>query len=404
MAADPFLGSLIRRVDEEGPVFALPDGTVGIFDPVLALKIEVANSQGLKLPGSLSGLGRKGGPADEVTWSEARALLIQRSRQLSAPAHLEGLHARMRQVLLAESGRVQDFTPVVVRALSESILPLIIDGLPRRAAAKLAAEQRANFGRIWSPPTKRPGFARRAADMLREIGVGRAISRQLARRVAGEAPARDDYAQAIVPLVSRVGVARAAYLVTTLLAAAASPPGLVASCILYELVRNAEWRERLRAELGALGPGDLSAAAGNAPATRRFIKEAMRLWVFPLVAHRIAYRDLEVAGAAIGARCPYDLSPYVMHHSELYWRDPERFDPDRWLATAELPASAAYVPFGFGPRSCVGALVGQAQLLLFCRLATCEFDFELAEGAKPRIALEGFALPADFRGTVRPRP
>ncbi|HEX8063262.1 MAG TPA: cytochrome P450 [Allosphingosinicella sp.] len=403
MAADPFLGSLIRRVDEEGPVFALPDGTVGIFDPVLALEIEVANSKGLKLPGSLSSPGRDGGSADEVTWSEARALLIQRSRQLSAPAHLKGLHARMRRVLLAESGRAQDFTPVVVRALSEAILPLIIDGLHRRGAQKLAAEQRANFSRIWSPPATRPGLARRVADVLREVGVGRAISRHLARRAAGKEPARDDYAQAIVPLVSRVGVTRAAYLVTTLLAAAASPPGLVASCILYELVRNAEWRERLRAELGALEPGELSAAAGNAPATRRFIREAMRLWVFPLVAHRIAYRDLEVAGAAIRARCPYDLSPYVMHHSERYWTDPERFDPDRWLATDALPASAAYVPFGFGPRSCVGALVGQAQLLLFCRLATCEFDFELAGGAKPRIALEGFALPADFRGTVRPR-
>src|SRR5690349_9921494 len=149
MAGDPFLDSLMRRVEEEGPVLALPDGAVGIFDPALALEIEVANSKGLKLPGSLSSLGREDESADEVTWSEARALLIQRSRQLSAPAHLEGLRARMRDVLLAGSGRAQDFTPLTVRALSEAILPLIIQGLPQRSAKRLAAGQRESFDRIW---------------------------------------------------------------------------------------------------------------------------------------------------------------------------------------------------------------------------------------------------------------
>jgi cytochrome P450 len=179
---------------------------------------------------------------------------------------------------------------------------------------------------------------------------------------------------------------------------------MVASCVLYELVRNPEWRERIRSELAGLRGAELYAAgAGKAPVTTRFIKETMRLWPFPLITHRIAYRDLEVAGITIGSRCPYDLSPYVMHHSERHWRDPERFDPDRWLATAELPPPAAYVPFGFGPRSCVGAAVGQAQLLLFCQLATCAFELEIAPGRKPRMTLEGFAIPADLVGTIRPR-
>ena len=236
------------------------------------------------------------------------------------------------------------------------------------------------------------------------MAVGRAISKQLRRRFEGSAPAREDYAQAVVPLVGKVGVARARYLLTTLLTAVSSPPGLVGACLLFELVRNPEWREQIRAELEGLDAGELYAAgARKAPATSRFIKETMRLWPFPLVTHRIAYRDLEVGGRAIGSRCPYDLSPYVMHHMERHFRDPEMFDPDRWLATAELPPSAAYVPFGFGPRSCVGALVGQAQLLLFCQLATCEFDFDLAPGRKPRMGLEGFAIPEDLVGTVRPR-
>lgn len=401
MAAHPYLQSLIRRVDDEGPVLLLEDGTVGIFDPALALEVDAANSEGLKLPGSLSSLARKTDDPDQVTWREARAMLVQRSRQLSAPIHLEALHERMRAVLAAGCGAPTDFTPLTVRTFSRSLLPLIIDGLPNRARNRVAAYHELNFTRLSAPPGSGPGLARRIADRLVEIAAGRAISSHLQRRFEGSEPARDDYAQAIVPLVGRAGLARSTYLLTTLLTAVASPPGMVAACLLYELIRNPEWRERIRDELGALGQGELYSAAGRkTPVTTRFVKEAMRLWTFPLVTHRIAYRELEIAGTAIGDRCPYDLSPYVMHHSERYWRDPERFDPDRWLAAAELPPAAAYVPFGFSPRSCVGAAVGQAQLILFCQLAACEFDFEIAHGRRPRMTLDGFAVPADLVGTL----
>lgn len=388
-------------MDEEGPVLELESGTIGIFDPALALEVDVANSEGLKLPGSLSGLARKGEDPDEVTWREARALLIRRSRELSAPPHLEALHERMRALLAQEAGRTQDLTALTVRIFARSLLPLIIDGLPRHAAARVAANQELGFTRLSGGAGAPRGLAR-MTRLLADLAVARAISRHLKRRFEGAEPAHDDYAQAIVPLVGRVGGARSRYLLTTLLAAVASPPGMVAACILYELVRNPQWRERIRSELTGLG-GELYAAGGRkTPVATRFVKEVMRLWPFPLVTHRTAYRELEVAGTAIGSRCPYDFSPYVMHHSPRHWRDPERFDPDRWLTTEELPPPTAYVPFGFGPRTCVGAALGQAQLILFCHLATCAFEFDLAAGRKPRMTLAGFAIPADLVGTVRP--
>lgn len=402
LTGDPYLESLIRRADEDGPVLELEDGTVGIFDPDLAQQVEVANAEGLKLPGSLSSLARKGDSPDEMTWREARALLIQRSRQLSAPAHLEALHGRMRAVLEGQGGGPTDFTALTVRCFSRSLLPLIVDGLPKTSSKRVAAYQELNITRLFAPPGGRSGFVRRIAERLGEVAAGRAISNHLQRRFEGLEPPRDDYAEAIVPLVGRVGVARSTYLLTTLLTAVATPPGLVAACVLYELVRHPEWRERVREELGGLGAGGLYSAGRRTPVTTRFIKEAMRLWAFPLVTHRIAYRELEVAGTKIGLRCPYDLSPFVMHHSERHWRDPERFDPDRWLATGELPSPATYVPFGFGPRSCVGASVGLAQLLLFCQLAACEFEFEIEPGRRPRMTLHGFAIPADLAGTLRP--
>lgn len=402
MQSDPYLESLIRRVDEDGPVLALDEGIVGIFDPALALEVDCANSKGLMLPGSLSSLGRKPDDAHDVTWREARALLIQRSRQLSSPAHLEALHERMRGLLTAQSGRTADLTALTVELFSKSLLPLVVDGLPRHVAERLEADQQLNFNRLSGTAGGRLGWVGRLTHLFREAAAGRAISRELERRIEGSAPPRDDYAQAILPLVPRIGVARARYLLTTLLTAVGSPPGMVAACVLFELLRNPDWHDRIASELTKLQGGEIYAGARTAPLTARFIKETMRLWPFPLVTHRIAYRELEVAGNVVGERCPYDLSPYVMHRSKRHWRDPEHFDPDRWLATAELPPPAAYVPFGFGPRSCVGAAVGQAQLILFCQLATCEFEFEPAPGRRPKMTLGGFAIPADLVGSVRP--
>ena len=61
------------------------------------------------------------------------------------------------------------------------------------------------------------------------------------------------------------------------------------------------------------------------------------------------------------------------------------------------------MPFGFASRRCVGASVGQAQLILFCELATCGFEFRLAPGRVPEMTLDGFAIPANLVAEVQAR-
>ncbi len=186
-----------------------------------------------------------------------------------------------------------------------------------------------------------------------------------------------------------------------MLTAVSTAPGLAGACLLYELARRPLWRERLQAEFSALEPGQVyGAGAPRLPDTVRFIKETLRLWAFPLVTHRIAYRDIDIDGLSIKRGQGYDLSAYVMHHYEEYWDDPETFDPDRW-ACAGRRTSGTYAPFGFGPRSCVGASIGYSQLILFCELVSSAFELELEPGTKAEMSLDGFAIPTGLIGTLR---
>ncbi|MEM7525778.1 MAG: cytochrome P450, partial [Pseudomonadota bacterium] len=50
------------------------------------------------------------------------------------------------------------------------------------------------------------------------------------------------------------------------------------------------------------------------------------------------------------------VSPWIIHRHRAYWPDADRFDPDRYEAGSPRAGRAgAYLPFGLGPRACVGA-------------------------------------------------
>ena len=63
----------------------------------------------------------------------------------------------------------------------------------------------------------------------------------------------------------------------------------------------------------------------------------------------------EVAGAQIPQGGAVLIAPWVLHRHRTLWDDPDRFDPDRFLADAARAARLAYLPFGGGPRVCIGA-------------------------------------------------
>jgi cytochrome P450 len=67
------------------------------------------------------------------------------------------------------------------------------------------------------------------------------------------------------------------------------------------------------------------------------------------------------------------ISPWVLHHHSRFWEDPYAFDPQRFLPDAPAPSRFVYLPFGAGPRICVGAQLATAEIALVLAVLLREY-------------------------------
>ncbi len=99
----------------------------------------------------------------------------------------------------------------------------------------------------------------------------------------------------------------------------------------------------------------------------RVFKEALRLYPPAWFVGRLVLEDDQIGGYFIPAGSMVFLSPYVTHHSPEIWKNPEHFDPDRFLPeNFSQMHRFAYIPFGAGPRQCIGNhfAIMEAQVIL----------------------------------------
>jgi cytochrome P450 len=93
--------------------------------------------------------------------------------------------------------------------------------------------------------------------------------------------------------------------------------------------------------------------------TRAVVDESLRLYPPAWVVTRRAVAADELAGVRVPAGTLVILSPWLLHRRPADWPDPGHFDPGRFLGTAGAAARspaprATYLPFGLGPRLCIG--------------------------------------------------
>jgi cytochrome P450 len=183
----------------------------------------------------------------------------------------------------------------------------------------------------------------------------------------------------------------------TFLAAGHETTAKALTWTLYLLARAPEWQDRLRSEvLDVAGATKIEHAhIERLVATRQVLKEAMRLYPPAPMMTRIATADGRLGDVDIAAGTVTVLPIYAIHRHRKLWSEPDRFDPTRFSPEREKSYHRAqYMPFGFGPRLCIG--MSFAMLEAQALLAT------LVRGA--RFAWDGKHVPTpQSRVTLRPK-
>jgi cytochrome P450 len=154
---------------------------------------------------------------------------------------------------------------------------------------------------------------------------------------------------------------------------------------LWALGRHPDVQERVVAEVAAFGDRQLT--PDDVPRlgfTVQVLQEALRLCPPGPTGTRMAMRDVEVAGYRVKAGTMLAFGRMAVQRDPSLWDDPSKFDPDRFSPEeSEGRERWQYVPFGGGPRSCIGDHFAMLEATLALATITRRFEIESLEDDFP---------------------
>ncbi len=235
--------------------------------------------------------------------------------------------------------------------------------------------------------------ARSARQVLRRL-VARALSTRLAHPRHGEPDLLDRLIATATEGRGRIGPDLDAIGtgILTFLVAGHETTGNALAWTFYLLALFPEHRDRMRAELASAdtaGPP----APDALPFCRAVIAETLRLYpTVPFIGREAIDADwLEDVRIPAGGRVM--ISPWVVHRHRQLWEAPDLFRPERFLGGARI-RRGSYLPFGLGPRICIGQGFALQEILLVLSVLVPQFDVDLVA--------PGQVMP-EARITLRPR-
>jgi cytochrome P450 len=164
---------------------------------------------------------------------------------------------------------------------------------------------------------------------------------------------------------------------------------------LFLISQSPEWRERAEADADNAFDAGLEITPERCETLRAVFEEAMRLYPPAAILSRQAIADDELVGVHIPAGAVMTVSPYVLHRRRGLWDNPDAFDPSRFLGERrERIDRFAYIPFGAGPRVCIGMAFAMQEGIIVLAHLLHAFRFDLVDGQ--------VVMPQQ-RVTLRPR-
>jgi cytochrome P450 len=282
---------------------------------------------------------------------------------------------------------------LTVRVLARSVLGLDLDdradplGAPLRTGLKYVADRATQPVRApsWLPTPAR-GRARAANRALHDLAD--AVLRACQTDPTRDAPLVRTLIEAVDPETGQsLSEDDIRHELVVFMAAGHDTTATTLAYALWALGHHPDVQDRVAAEVTALGENPLSAE--NVPRlgfTMKVLYEALRLCPPAPAVSRMVLQDFDVDGHRIPAGTVVGVGIYAIHRDPALWERPLQFDPDRFS-----PENAAgrdrwqYLPFGAGPRSCIGdhfamleATLGLAAIVKNVEISSLEDTFPLA--------------------------
>ncbi|CAL9622243.1 Epi-isozizaene 5-monooxygenase_(E)-beta-farnesene synthase (plasmid) [Streptomyces sp. enrichment culture] len=310
---------------------------------------------------------------------------------------------------------LREVTGLTLGVLGRTLMDTRLDGRGGIAHAFEAVQDQAMFDMVtqglvptWVPFATQRRFRRARRELART--VDELVADRSARLADGDG-AEDAFARMILAARGRGDPASARRLLreelVTLLLAGHETTASTLGWTLLLLARHPHVRDLVREEARAVLAGGRLPEAGDLHKltyTTQAVQEAMRLyppvWILP----RIARGPDEVGGFDVPAGADVLVCPYTLHRHPDLWDEPERFDPDRFDASRVAHRHRyAYIPFGAGPRFCIGSNLGMMEAVFVTALVSRDLDLSVVPGhrgvAEPMMSLR---MRGGLPMTVRP--
>ncbi|MDB4915717.1 MAG: cytochrome [Gemmatimonadetes bacterium] len=376
-------GVVARVMDDETVDFPKHDLQRTLLDPLIGDSVFSANGENWKNQREMinpsfahTALGRAF-PAMRDAVDDLIARL--RKEKLSAPVHVDPHTTHVAADIIFRTLFSQELgareADQIYRAFHEfqrhaqSSALLQIYGLPmfgyRKRAARAAAAIHATFA-----PIVRSRF-----DAFHQRGVAEhediLQSLLAARHPTSNKPFTCDELIEQISLIFMAGHETAASVMSWALYLMSESPGL---------------QDEMRAEIRAqCGDGPINAAAlRQLELVRNVFRETLRLYPPISFLPRMVTKPTTILRKRLEAGAMLVISPWIIQRSSKVWRCPHQFDPDRFTRAEEQDACKhAYLPFGRGPRICVGAGFAQQEAMLVLATVVRNFSLRCPAGRAP---------------------
>lgn len=156
-------------------------------------------------------------------------------------------------------------------------------------------------------------------------------------------------------------------------------------------------QEAVRRELckgTANGPPDAHSLRASSLAIA-FLYETLRLYPPAYIIAREARLDDQIGDFRIPQGAVVIIAPWLVHRHAAHWRDPERFDPNRFIQGGRIATPRAWMPFGAGPRVCIAGTFATMEILVVLRHLLARYAIGL--GGPPPRPIGKVTLIPDFQ-------